>query len=89
MAEKLLDDAVGDASHFSRMPLFLLSYERAQEDEVGKAVFQERRQQLANQLFHYVLKWQDGYWLTTTFMDGTNGVYRYSYHEDGLLGYLS
>ena len=31
-----------------------------------------------------VIKKSDGYYVTTTFMDGTNGVYRYDYSQEGV-----
>lgn len=81
---KTRNDVPWDSSHFARWPLYLRSYMSAQTDHVHWDLFVLRRKQLANQMVYYVLKNVDGHWLTTTFMDGTNGVYRYSYHEDGV-----
>ena len=78
------EDIPWDSSHFSRYPLWLLSYQSAQDSEEKCALFRLRREQLANQMMNCVLNHVDGWWLTTTFMDGTNGVYRYGYHEDGV-----
>lgn len=78
------EDVAEDSSHFLRMPLFLRSYQAAQTVEERQGLFQTRRRQLANQMANATLKNVNGYWLTTTFMDGTNGVYRYSYHTEGI-----
>lgn len=72
------DDIVMDSSHFHRMPLLLDSFQSAQPDEARQALFELRKEQLANQLVNYVLKKVDGYWMASTFMDGTNGVFNYS-----------
>lgn len=84
MEPMLREDVPSDSSHSHRLPLFLRSYQSAQTDQTGWDLFALRREQLANQMVNYVLKNVDGHWLTTTFMDGTNGVYRYSYHEEGV-----
>lgn len=81
---KLREDVPSDSSHFHRMPLWLSSYQSAQSSEEKIALFKMRQQQLANQLTEYVLQNVNGIWLTTTFMDGSNGVYRYSYNTDGI-----
>ncbi len=78
------DDIPWDSSHFSRWPLYLRSYMSAQTDQTHWDLFALRRRQLANQMVNYVLKNADGLWLATTFMDGTNGVYRYSYNTEGV-----
>lgn len=78
------DDIAPDSSHFHRMPLFLRSFQSAQSTVETWELFTLRRRQLANQMMNYVLKNVNGYWLTTTFMDGTNGVYRYSYSVEGV-----
>lgn len=77
-------DMTWDTSHFSRMPLFLNSYESAQEKSGQRELFVLRKKQLSNQLADCVMQKMDGKWLLTTFMDGTNGVYRYSYHVQGV-----
>ena len=81
---KIRDDIPWDSSHFSRWPLYLRSYMSAQSDHAHWDLFALRRRQLANQLVNYVLKNVNGHWLATTFMDGTNGVYRYSYNTGGV-----
>lgn len=78
------EDIVEDSSHFHRMPLWLRSFLSAQADGDRQALFFLRQQQLANQMVNCVLQKVDGQWLCTTFMDGTNGVYRYEYHEKGV-----
>lgn len=78
------EDIVWDSSHFHRMPLHLNSYLAAQTLPERRELFVLRKQQLANQMAEHVLQKVDGLWLATTFMDGTNGVYRYSYHEEGV-----
>lgn len=78
------EDIPSDSSHAHRLPLQLRSWQSAQTDRACWELFQLRREQLANQMVHYVLKNENGNWLTTTFMDGTNGIYRYSYHVDGV-----
>lgn len=84
MQMKPKENIAEDSSHSHRIPLFLRSYQSAQRDIERWERMSLRRKQLANQMICYVLKNVDGHWLTTTFMDGTNGVYRYSYHEDGV-----
>lgn len=78
------EDVPWDTSHFTRWALFLRSYQSAQDDMEKWDLFTLRIEQMANQMALYVMKNVDGNWLMTTFMDGTNGVYRYSYHEDGV-----
>ena len=83
MEPKQRDDIVTDSSHFRRMPLWLLSYRDAQEDEGSVELFNQRISQLGKLLAEKVFRQNNGYWVTTTFIDGTNGVYRYDYHNDG------
>lgn len=88
MEKSVRDDVPWDTSHFTRWPLYLNSYMSAQTKQDGWELFALRKEQLANQMIHYVLKNVDGHWLTTTFMDGTNGVYRYNEETGlGLQGY--
>lgn len=86
---KSREDLTEDSSHSHRLPLYLRSWQSAQPNETCWELFTLRREQLANQLANHVLRKVDGAWLCTTFMDGTNGVYRYEYHEEGvgLAGY--
>lgn len=77
------EDIPVDSNHSMRLPLLLTSYQSAQPDREHWEIFRLRKKQLANQLVRCVLKNVDGHWLVTTFMDGTNGVYRYEYHEKG------
>lgn len=81
---KIREDITNDSSHFLRIPLMLHSYLSAQTEDKKIKLFQNRIQQLSYQMKNKVLKNIDGKWLTTTFMDGTNGVYRYEYHESGV-----
>ena len=81
---KTRDDIPWDSSHSIRIAALLDSFYRDQNDEAGQELFRVRQEQLATQLIEYVLKRVDGKWLATTFMDGTNGVYRYEYHEEGV-----
>lgn len=78
------EDIAEDSSHSMTLPLLLRSWQSAQPNQTRWDLFSLRREQLANQMVNYVLKNVDGKWLCTTFMDGTNGVYRYAYHEDGV-----
>lgn len=78
------EDIPWDSSHFSRWAPWLNSYQSAQSDESGYALLETRKQQLVNQLVDHVFQNVDGKWLATTFMDGTNGVYRYSYNIEGV-----
>lgn len=74
------EDVVADSSHFRRMPLWLISFRDVQADD---GLLQKRMDQLGKLFSEKVLKRKDGYWVTTTFIDGTNGVFRYDYHNDG------
>ena len=82
------EDITWDVSHFRRMAAFLNSYESAAETEEEKNLYRLRRDQLSNQLKKCFVN-QNGSWVSTSFMDGTNGVFRYEYHEEGvgLTGY--
>lgn len=84
MEPKPREDVPQDSNHAHRLPLHLRSYQSAQTEVERWNLFVLRRKQLANQMVNYVLKNVDGHWLTTTFMDGTNGVYRYSYNTEGV-----
>lgn len=77
------EDIVSDVSHFRRNAFFLTSHLSAQESDDGKAIFRRRLKQLGAQLRKCIVK-VDGNWVQTSFMDGTNGVYRYEYHEEGV-----
>lgn len=81
---KIREDIVEDSSHFSRQALWLTSFQQAQEYQEQYDLFQTRRKQLANQFVNYVIHYVDGMPLATTFMDGTCGVYRYSYDTEGI-----
>lgn len=89
MKPKLREDVAADSSHSLRFPLWLRSFLSAQTNGDRQALFFLRQKQLANQMVNYVLQKVDGQWLCTTFMDGTNGVYRYEYGKKGvgLAGY--
>lgn len=78
------EDIVSDSSHFMRQALWLTSFQQAQDYQEQYDLFQTRREQLANQLVNYVINYMDGIPLATTFMDGTCGVYRYSYNSGGI-----
>lgn len=73
----LRDDVPMDSSHSTRLGLFLRSFQSGQEQKEKWELFALRQEQFANQMANYVLKNVDGNWLMTTFIDGTNGVYRY------------
>lgn len=81
---KLREDVVSDSSHASRLALWLISFQQAQAYQEQYDLFQLRREQLANQLVNYVIRYVDGRPLATTFTDGTFGVYRYSYNTEGI-----
>lgn len=81
---QIREDIVGDTSHFTRQALWLTSFQQAQEYQEQYDLFQTRRKQLANQFVNYVIHYVDGMPLATTFMDGTCGVYRYSYDTEGI-----
>lgn len=78
------EDIPEDSSHSHRLPLHLRSWQSAQPNQARWELFPLRREQLANQMVNHVLQKVDGKWLCTTFMDGTNGVYRYSYDTEGV-----
>lgn len=78
------EDIAGDSSHFMRMPVCIISWRNAQPTQKRYALIDKRRAQLATQFSEVVCKKVDGYWLASTFMDGTCGVYRYSYHTEGV-----
>lgn len=80
-------EVVGDSSHFSRMPLFLISWRDAQTEQADYEYFERLRKGLAIQFTNHVLFLPDEdipYIRMTNYMDGKNGVYRYSYHEEGV-----
>lgn len=83
MEPKVKEDIVTDSSHFRRMPLWLVSFRDAQNTDEQKELIQDRINQLAKLFSEKVLRQKNGYWVTTTFIDGTNGVFRYDYHDDG------
>lgn len=83
MQPKPRADIVSDVSHFRRTAFFLTSYESAQDTEECIEIFEKRKKQLGVQLKKCLVK-VGGNWVQTSFMDGTNGVYRYSYHEEGV-----
>lgn len=85
MEPKIREDIVSDTSHFRRMPLWLRSFRDAQDSAEGYSLMQKRIEQLGNLFAEKVLRLEAGYWVTTTFIDGTNGVFRYNYHGDGSL----
>ena len=78
---------VDDVSHFSRMPLFLISFRDSQKSIDNYLYFDALRTGLAEQFINKVLFMPDEekpYVRVTNYMDGKNGVYRYSYHEEGV-----
>lgn len=83
MSVAIKDDMVSDTSHFRRMPLWLLSYKDAQDDASGKEICSRRIEQLGKLFAERVLRKSKGFWVTSTFIDGSNGVFRYNYHDDG------
>ena len=78
------DDIVMDTNHFAMYIPWMLSFQLAQTYQEQYDLFTRRREELANQFVHYVIQYEDGAPLATTFMDGTCGVYRYDYHGDGI-----
>lgn len=84
MEPKPRRDVTWDSSHFMRMPAFIISWRNAQPTQERYALIEMRRAQLATQFASKICKKVNGYWLSTTFIDGTNGVYRYSYNTPGV-----
>lgn len=84
MEPKPRRDVTWDSSHFMRMPACIISWRNAQPTQERYALIEKRRAQLATQFASEICKKVNGYWLATTFIDGTNGVYRYSYNTPGV-----
>lgn len=84
MEPKPRRDVTWDSSHFMRMAACIISWRNAQPTQERYALIDERRAQLATQFASEICKKVNGYWLATTFIDGTNGVYRYSYNTPGV-----
>lgn len=92
--QKPVENIAWDTSHSHRMPAFLNSFSRffrARNDRKTEKYFNQLKVGLVNQFLNNVLvpPSEDfhGY-RTTNFMDGKNGIYRYSYHTDSKgLGY--
>ena len=77
-------DIVADSSHFMRYALWLDSFQQSQTYQEQYDLFQMRKEQLANQLTEKVIVYVDNLPLATIFMDGSYGVYRYSYNTEGV-----
>lgn len=78
------EDIVEDSSHSMRLASCVMSWRNAQPTHERYNLLEKRREQLATQFSEVVCKKVDGYWLASTFMDGTCGVYRYSYNTEGV-----
>lgn len=93
MEPKPRRDATWDSSHFMRMAACIINWRNAQPTQERYALIEMRRAQLATQFANRICKKINGYWLATTFIDGTNGVYRkYSGYENSahiLIGWWS
>ena len=76
MEPKPRRDVTWDSSHFTRMAACIISWRNAQPSQERYALIEKRRAQLAAQFASEICKKVNGYWLATTFIDGTNGVYR-------------
>lgn len=76
MEPKPRRDVTWDSSHFTRMAACIISWRNAQPSQERYALIEKQRAQLAAQFASEICKKVNGYWLATTFIDGTNGVYR-------------
>ncbi|MEM7214783.1 MAG: hypothetical protein AAF423_04500 [Pseudomonadota bacterium] len=79
-------DSIGwDISHASRFPSWIESLSNAEVQlNPDTSFFQDIKTGLANQINSNVLyesTEQSGLWLTSNFLDGTDGVYRYGYQS--------
>jgi len=85
--ESPVDDIAVDTSHFKRFAPFLNSYMRAQDTDECAGYFDQLIDGMAMQILEFVLVRPDEttpFYRTTNYMDGTNGYFRYGYHEDGV-----
>ncbi|MBM4075985.1 MAG: hypothetical protein FJ267_10110 [Planctomycetes bacterium] len=87
LQQSLIDDIGEDSSHATRWPLWLKSLKEAYPDNTpGRAYYQGLINGLEIQFMETVVVAPtatfDGY-RTNNFMDGRNGVYRYSYYTAG------
>lgn len=77
-------DIAIDSSHSHRLPLWLTSLE---DVAINKSLFQQAKHGLKatfeKRVFQSVYEAGETLFLQTNFMDGTNGVYRYSYDTQG------
>lgn len=83
--EYKVETIASDSNHFMRMCLFLRSFRRAQSQEEYCQYYVKLLEGLGKTFCNNVLVFPDGeieYYRLKNYMDGTNGLFRYGYHED-------
>lgn len=87
LTPKIIDDLAGDSSHEHRMPVFIASLRDATKYQGDFDYFQKLLIDLGTQFYTYVAERSSkspyGVPVIRNFMDGRNGVYRYSYATVG------
>lgn len=82
-------DITEDTSHYSRMPLWLRSFQRAQDSIEGGVpeYYDSLIEGLGKTVMKNMLVRPDDtceYYRLNNYSNGVNGLYRYGYHEDGV-----
>lgn len=90
MAEHRINDIAGDASHFTRWPLWLRADAAAAATMASRVYFDSLQVGLRKQFLSRVLVLPDSesrLVRTRNYMDGHNGVFRYGYESHPTTGY--
>lgn len=87
--EYKVDDITSDSSHYTRMPLWLRSFQRAQDSiENGIPEYYDfLLEGLGKTVVKNILVKPDEnckYYRMNNYTNGLNGIYRYGYHEEGI-----
>ena len=85
--KSLVENITWDSSHYQRFAVFLNSFMRAQDTAERARYFSELIEGLSVQFLEFVLVRPEEkipFYRITNYMDGSNGFYRYGYHEDGV-----
>lgn len=60
----------------------MISYRNTKVEQYEEKLMQQCIKQLGNLFIKRTFQYKDGFWITTTFIDGSKGIFRYDYYND-------
>jgi len=80
LKESIVDGIGMDVSHYlSKWPIFFLAMKQASKTTEEASYYQKIIEGTIKQVEENVIQYENGKYLLTNYMDGTNGIYRWNY----------